>query len=217
MPGVGRSGHRAHHDIVEGEPELALLRAHFLGEADITEAAIFVHRGAGGNRVRPPALRLDVLERVLPAFADANVETVVDEPDVSAHDAAQHDVADPVVDRILVRDPGLLHQPAFHPDLGRDRGHLARVVRLHAADRHQRVGVRGDRVGDDVFELAQLVAAEGETGIAILALGVELDLVAQMRAQALEPLDRRRTEGERIAFELFQHGGGLWVGEGPRC
>ena len=124
---------------------------------------------------------------------------------VGAHDPAQHDVADPVVDRILVRDPGLLHQPAFHPDLGRDRGHLTGVVRLHAADRHQRVGVRGNRVGDDVFELAQLVAAVGEAGIAVLALGVELDLVAQMRAQALEPLDRRRAEGERIAFELFQH------------
>jgi hypothetical protein len=26
-----------------------------------------------------------------------------------------------------------------------------------------------------------------------------------MRAQALEPLDRRRAEGERVAFELFQH------------
>ena len=125
---------------------------------------------------------------------------------VGAHDAAQHDVADPVVDRVLVRDPGLLHQPAFHADLGRDRRHLARVVRLHAADRDQRVGVRGDRVGNDVFELAQLVAAEREAGIAVLALGVELDLVAQMRAQALEPLDRRRAEGERIAFEFFQHG-----------
>ena len=61
------------------------------------------------------------------------------------------------------------------------------------------------RIGNDVFELAQLVAAEREAGIAVLALGVELDLVAQMRAQALQPLDRRRAEGERIAFEFFQH------------
>ena len=119
-------------------------------------------------------------------MADADVEAVVDQPHVGAHDAAQHDVADPVVDRVLVRDPGLLHQPAFHPDLGRDRRHLARVVRLHAADRDQRVGVRGDRIGNDIFELAQLVAAEREAGIAVLTLGVELDRIAQMRAQALE-------------------------------
>ena len=62
------------------------------------------------------------------------------------------------------------------------------------------------RIGNDIFELAQLVAAEREAGIAVLALGVDLDLVAKMRAQAPEPLDRRRPEGERIAFEFLQHG-----------
>ena len=178
--GVGRAGHRADDDIVERKPKFALLRAHLLGEADIAESAVLVHRRAGGNRVGPPALRLDLLERVLPALADADVKTVVDEPHVGAHDAAEHDVADPVVDRILVRDPGFLHQPAFHADLGCDRGHLASVIRLNAADRHQRVGVRGDGVRNDVFELAQLVAAERKAGIAVVALGVNLDLVAQM-------------------------------------
>ena len=60
-------------------------------------------------------------------------------------------------------------------------------------------------VGDDVFELAQLVAAEREARIAVLALGVELDLAAEMGGQARQLLDRRRTEGERVAIELFQH------------
>ena len=63
---------------------------------------------------------------------------------VGAHEAGQQDVADAVVDGILVRHPALLHQPAFHADLGRGRRDHARVVRLHAADRDQRVGTGGD-------------------------------------------------------------------------
>jgi len=38
------------------------------------------------------------------------------------------------------------------------------------------------------------------------------DPVAQMRAEALELLDWRRAEGERVAFELFQHARGPMVG-----
>src|SRR5205807_1160020 len=63
----------------------------------------------------------------------------------------------------------------------------------------------GDRIGNDVFELAQLVAAEREPGIAILALGVELDLAAEMGAEPLQLLDMGRSESEWIAFEFFQH------------
>src|SRR5208337_4147036 len=111
----------------------ALLRAHLLGESDIAETAVFVHRGAGRNRVGPSAMRLDVLQRVLPALANADVETVVDEPNVRAHDAAQHDVADTVINRVLVRNPGLLYEAALHADFRRDRSDLARMVRLHAA------------------------------------------------------------------------------------
>ena len=55
-----------------------------------------------------------------------------------------------------------------------------RVVRLHAADRHQRVRTGCDGVGDDIFELADFVAAESEVGIAVLALGENLDAAAQM-------------------------------------
>jgi hypothetical protein len=44
------------------------------------------------------------------------------------------------------------------------------MIRLHAADRDQRVRVRSNGVGDDVFELPQLVAAERKAGVAVLAL-----------------------------------------------
>ena len=73
-------------------------------------------------------MRLDVRKRVLPALANANVEAVVDEPHVRAHDSAQHDVADAIINRVLVRHPRFLHQPTLHAYLGRDRRDLARMV-----------------------------------------------------------------------------------------
>ena len=89
------------------------------------------------------------------------------------------DVADPVVDGVLVRYPTLLYEMALHADLGHHRSDHPGVVGLHAADGHRRVGVGCERVRDDVFELPQLVAAERQPGIAVLALGVDLDLAAR--------------------------------------
>ena len=92
----------------------------------------------------------------------------------------------------------------------RDRGDLPRLVRLDTADGHQRVATLGKRLGNQVLELAGLVAAERQAAIAVLALGVELDLAAKMRAQSLQGLDWRRPEGERMAREALQiHGSGL--------
>ncbi len=90
------------------------------------------------------------------------------------------------------------------------------MVRLDATDRDQRVGAGRDRVGYDVFQLAQLVPAEGETGVSVLALGVELDISAERLGQARQVLDRGGTEGQGIAFEFFQHGvvsGGVGRGD----
>ena len=38
----------------------------------------------------------------------------------------------------------------------------------------------GQRVRHEVFQLADLVAAEGQAGIAVVALGEDLDLAAEM-------------------------------------
>jgi len=96
-----------------------------------------------------------------------------------------------------------------------DGGHLARLVRLDAADRHERVAALRERLGYQVFELARLVAAEREAAVAVLAFGVKLDLAAEMIGEALERLDRRRPEGQRITVEALQvHGRGpLVLGE----
>jgi hypothetical protein len=64
------------------------------------------------------------------------------------------------------------------------------------------------RFGNQVFELARLVAAEGQAAVAVLALGVQVDLAAEVRAQALQGLNRRRAEGQGMAGKALQiHGG----------
>ena len=164
-----------------------------------------MHGGAGRDRIGLAALGLHVRDRLFPALANADVETFIDQLDIGAHDAAEQDIADAVVDGVLMRHPAFLHQAALHADLGRNRCDHAGVVGLHAADRDQRVGIGGDRIGDDVFELAQLVAAEGQPRIAVFPLGVEFDLAAEMLREPLQLLDMGGPEGERIAFEFLQH------------
>src|ERR1700687_459232 len=104
-----------------------------------------------------------------------------------------------------MRHPAFLYQPAFHSDFRGDRGNHARMVRLYSPDRDQRVGVGSNRIGHNVFELAQLVAAESQPRMAILAFGVKLDLAAQMRAEAFQLLDMRGSESKGVAFEFLQH------------
>jgi hypothetical protein len=75
------------------------------------------------------------------------------------------------------------------------------VVRLHAPDRDERVAPLRQRVRGKVFELAHLVAAVRKAGVAVLALRPDVDLAAEVLAQALETVDRRRPEEERDAIE----------------
>ena len=84
----------------------------------------------------------------------------------------------------------------------RDGGNLACVVRLHAPDRHERVAALGERVGCEVLELPHLVPSVREPGVAVLALGPDLDSAAEMLAEALEPMHGRGPEQERHALEV---------------
>ena len=76
----------------------------------------------------------------------------------------------------------LLHGDCLQPEVGGDAGDGAGVVRLHTTDRHERVAALGERVGDEVLELAHLVAAEGDARVAVLALRPDLDLAAEVGA-----------------------------------
>ena len=125
---MGRAGDRADDDVVEGKAEFLLLRAYFFGKADIAKAAILVHRGTRRNRIGLAALGLHVRDRRFPTFPDADVEPFVDHFDIGAHDPAQKNITDPIIDGILVWHPAFLNEPTFHADFRGDGRNHARVV-----------------------------------------------------------------------------------------
>jgi hypothetical protein len=55
--------------------------------------------------------------------------------------------------------------------MGRDCSDLPRLIRLDAADRDQRVAALRQRLGDQIFKLASLVAAECEAAVSVFSLG----------------------------------------------
>ena len=188
-------------------PSSRLLVGDLAGPAREPVAAERMVRGAGRDRVGLAAALADVVERLFPALAEPDVEARVGQPHVGAHDPREQDVADLLVARVVPVDPVLLHEHAGKAEVRCDRRDLARVVGLHAADRDEGVAALRERVGGEVLELAHLVAAVGEAGVAVLALGPDLDLAAEVLGEALEPVDRGGAEGERDAGE---------VGEGHR-
>jgi hypothetical protein len=204
-PGLRRAGHGADDDRVEEDAELGFLVGDLLRPACKAEAAERVVGRACRNRIGPAAGRIDRVERILPARAQGDVEAGVDDADVGAHDPREEDVPDLVVDDVGPFDPVLLHEHALQPEPRSDRRDLARVVRLHAADRHERVAALCERLRGEVFELAHLVAAVREAGVAILALRPDLDAAAEMLAQPLERMDRRRSEQQVDAREVGEH------------
>jgi hypothetical protein len=97
----------------------------------------------------------------------------------------------------------LLHEDATKAKPRGDGRDLARVVRLHAADRDEGVAPLRKRVRGEVLEFAHLVAAVREAGVAVLAFRPDVDLAAEVFAQALEPMYRRRSEEERDTIETL--------------
>ena len=89
------------------------------------------------------------------------------------------------------------------PEVRGHRGDLAGVVGLVAADRHQGVRALGQRLGDEVLQLAGLVAAVGEAGVAVLALGPHLG-AAEVGAEPGQRMDRAGPEGQLVAREVLE-------------
>ena len=161
--------------------------------------------GSGRDRVRASAGGDDRLDRPLPAVAHADVEAGLVEAHVATHDAGQLDVADDAVHRVAaVVDPALLHRDAPEAEVAGHPGDLAGVVGLHPADRHERVAALVEGLGDEVLQLAHLVAAEGDPGVAVLALGPDLDPAPEGLAQAGQWVDGRRAEEQRDTGEVVE-------------
>src|SRR5688572_4479523 len=87
--------------------------------------------------------------------------------------------------------------------MGRDSGHLSRVVGLNATNRDESVCAARNRVGDDVLQLAELVTAIGQTAADVLALGPDLR-ACEVRGQAGQAMDGAWPERQRVTGELLQ-------------
>src|SRR5581483_1481591 len=92
-------------------------------------------------------------------------------------------------------------QHAAKAELRGRGGRGSRVVRLHAAERDDRVGIVRARLREHVLELSNLVPAEPERN-GIVALHQKARSRAQRRAKARHFLDRRRTGEQRHARTL---------------
>src|SRR5690606_12102953 len=191
---VGGSRNGAHDDVIEEDVVFLLLLGDLLCPVGEAEPAQRMVRGTRRNRVRLAAVRLDRFQSPLPAVPNADVEAGRVDTDVTSQNAGQLDVADLVVERIRPVDPVLLDGHRAQPEVRGDSGDLARVVGLDAADRHERVASLLQRVRDEILELADLVATEGDSGVAVLPLRPDLHFSAERLAQPGQRMDRGRPE-----------------------
>jgi hypothetical protein len=202
-PGVRGAGDRADDNRVEVDPEALLLLGDLEGPVRETQPAEAVLAGSRRDRVRRAAGRLDLAQRVLPRLSDADVEPGRVDADLGAHHPGQQDVADAVVDRLVPGHPLLLDQACLQAEVCGDGGHLPRVVGLDAPDRDEGVRPTGQHVGDDVLQLADLVAAVGQAAVDVLALGPHLR-AAEVGGHPRQPVDRAGAERQRVTRKVVQ-------------
>src|SRR6266545_308394 len=105
--------------------------------------------------------------------------------------------------RGLVLRFSIRNQNALQPEARSDRRCGARVVRLHATGRDQRVGTVRQRLRRYDVELADLVAAKPKRN-RIVALDEERRGGAKCLAQARKLLDRSRGERQRQSRDLLE-------------
>lgn len=105
-------------------------------------------------------------------------------------------------------DPVLLHETGGEAGVCGGGGDLTGVVGLDAADGEQGRGVLGEGVREKILEFAGFVAAVGEGGVEVLALGV--DGGVQIGGGVGEEVDGGGAEGEGVAGD---GGEGFWEGD----
>src|SRR5439155_12217368 len=75
----------------------------------------------------------------------------------------------------------------------------------------QRVAALRERIGDQVLELARLVAAKSKSRVAVVALGPQRG-TPELRAQPFEAVDRRRPEKQRLTGIIVERHGSKILG-----
>src|SRR5215475_3878037 len=97
----------------------------------------------------------------------------------------------------------LLNEPALKAEVRSHGRHLSSVVALNAADRHERVCAAAPHIGDDVLQLANLVAAECQATADVLAFGPDAG-TAEVVGEPVKRVDRARAEGQLVSREIVK-------------
>ncbi len=96
-------------------------------------------------------------------------------------------------------------------------GDLAGVIGLDTADGDEGVAAGVDCFGDEVLQFADLVASEGDAGVAVFSFCLDLDLTAQCLAESWQWVDRGWAKEQRFAAEVVKahasssHGVAYWA------
>ena len=136
-----------------------------------------------GNRIGLCTRRFDRFQGSPPTVPDADVESCGIHADVAAQNPRELDVADLVIGRLGPVDPALLDGDGTEAQVAGHACHLPGVVGLDPAYRHQGVAPLLKGGGDQVLQLADLVAAEGDARVAVLALGPDLHPATERLAE----------------------------------
>ena len=212
----GQSGHQARvrsgaagrgDDAVDFQARLIGLGDQFQRTFGIAQRADGV-RPAAGDHIGPPAARGDfggdqgqLGDHVGPARHGA---------DLRAQQFVQQHIAGAVVVGGVGARAGLQDDLARQAEPGGGGGGLADMVRLHCALGDQGVGVVGQRIAQQIFELAGLVAAARQAG-AVVALDPQRRPAAvgprEVLGQTGQRLERGRQVGEADGIEAGEvHG-----------
>jgi hypothetical protein len=175
------------HHLVDRQVQLRRLLDELPRGLDIAEGANRV-RAAGGNDVRALATRPQCLRKILHDLTD--VRPAGADRDLRAEQSVEQHVAALVEVRVVGFQAPLQDDVAAKPEFGRDRRGLPDMVRLRGALRDDGRRPLAERLGEEVFELARLVAASGKAG-AVVALD-PYARAAEIFAEPVERLERRR-------------------------
>ncbi len=157
-------------------------------------------RGAEGDDVRPPSGALLLLRRSF--HFDGSRLARRDVADLCAEQACQERIGRRTLRLRAVGD----EDAAKSQPRSRSGGH-ARVIRLHAAARDERIGLIGHGIGGHQPHLADFVAAKGKAD-RVVALDEQAGAAAESVPEAVQLLDRRwsgRKRNRRQRGERAKH------------
>src|SRR5439155_8063580 len=190
------------NDISRAFALLAKLLSELEGTAHVSERAEAIAAAARYD-VRIAAAGAQLVRHARHALGS---RSIAGEGPRSAKKPVQPHVALDLLDRLPRK-----HQPALNTgDARRCRGHPA-VVRLWRAESHKDVRAEARRIGNEVLELARLVASEREARV-VVTLDQE-SVQAYGRRQARRLLKRRGQGGELESRKSAE--AGFHVSQGP--